>query len=289
MACRLQNLQVMINMATRIISAAVGLAIAIGVLFLSNTIVFNFAIAAIAVIMIHELLESCKCMQYKMHSVICYVFAAVMPFLVETDNMKVKYIFASLCILAMFLGYLGSHKKLSFDKLCFMMVITLLVSLSMSCIVSLKNLDDLHGVCYVILALAGAWLGDSGAYFVGTFLGKHKLCPEISPKKTVEGAIGGVITVGVVFIIYAFFYKLVQGARGYDFSVNYIYLMLMGIVCGMLGIVGDLSASLLKRQHNIKDFGKIMPGHGGLMDRFDSVLFVAPFMTFVLTSIKVFS
>lgn len=276
-------------MATRIISAVVGIAIAIVVLLLSNTLFFNFAISAINIIMVHELLSSCKCMQHKLHVVTCYVFAGVTPLLVETENMKIKYVFASVCILIMFLGFIGSHKKLNFDKLCLIMIITLLVSLSMSCIVSLKNLNSTHGVCYVILTLAGAWLGDSGAYFVGTFLGKHKLCPEISPKKTIEGAIGGVITVGVVFAVYGFFYQLIQKANGNIFEVNYLYLIVLGIICGVLGIVGDLSASLLKRQNNIKDFGKIMPGHGGLMDRFDSVLFVAPFMTFVLSSINVFN
>lgn len=278
----------MVCMATRIISAAIGIIIAIALLFLSNTFVFNLAVAAISVIMVHELLESCGCMKYRTHAAICFVYCSVMPFLTETDNMVIKYAFAALCIFGMFLGYIALHKNLSFDKLCIMLAVTLLVSLSMSCIVSLKNLDSLHGVCYVVMALAGAWLGDSGAYFVGTFFGKHKLCPEISPKKTIEGAIGGVISVGVVFAIYAFFYQMIQNARGYDFMVNYPYMIVLGLICGILGIVGDLSASLLKRQYNIKDFGRIMPGHGGLTDRFDSVLFVLPFMTFILNNLKVY-
>ena len=74
-----------------------------------------------------------------------------------------------------------------------------------------------------------------------------------------------------------------QGYRGYDFEVSYVFLAAMGFICGILGIIGDLSASLIKRQYGIKDFGNIMPGHGGLMDRFDSVLFVAPYMLFVLS------
>jgi phosphatidate cytidylyltransferase len=80
-----------------------------------------------------------------------------------------------------------------------------------------------------------------------------------------------------------------MGHFGVSFEVNYLWLVLMGIVCGVLGIVGDLSASLIKRQFGIKDFGNIMPGHGGLMDRFDSVLFVAPFMMFTLSHITLFS
>ncbi|MDE6598586.1 MAG: phosphatidate cytidylyltransferase [Oscillospiraceae bacterium] len=275
-------------MVTRIITAVVGIAIAIGVLFLSATPVFNLTVAAIAIVMLYELLSACKCIQHKFHSVVCFAFAAVMPFLLEIEDMEIKYIVSTLCIFLVFIGYIAEHKTITFEKICCMLAVTLLTTLSMCCIVSLKNLDETHGVCYVILCLAGAWLGDSGAYFVGTFLGKHKLCPEISPKKTVEGAIGGVITVGLVFAVYAFFYRMVMGYRGIPFEVNYLYLVLMGFGCGVLGIVGDLSASLIKRQFGIKDFGNIMPGHGGLMDRFDSVLFVAPFMMFMLSHFTLF-
>ncbi|MGN0674504.1 MAG: phosphatidate cytidylyltransferase [Oscillospiraceae bacterium] len=275
-------------MVTRIISAVVGIAIAIGILFLSATPVYNLAVSAIAVIMVYELLSACKCIQYKYHSIVCFIFAAVMPFLVEYEGMEIKYIVSSSCIFLMFAGYILYHKNISFEKFCCMLTSSLLSTLSMCCLVSLKNLDSVHGVCYIVLCLAGAWLGDSGAYFVGTFFGKHKLCPEISPKKTIEGAVGGVLTVGLVFAVYAFFYQLVQGYRGYIFEVNYFYLVILGIICGVLGIVGDLSASLIKRQFDIKDFGNIMPGHGGLMDRFDSVLFVAPFMMLTLSHINLF-
>ena len=275
-------------MITRIISAIVGIAVALGVLFLSATPVYNLAVAAITCIMVYEILSACKCIQHKFHSIVCLSFAAVMPFLVEYMEREATYFVSTGCILLLFIGQIANHKSVSFEKLCMMLASTLLVTLSMCCLVSLKNMDNIHGVCYIVLCLAGAWLGDSGAYFVGTFLGKHKLCPEISPKKTVEGAIGGVLTVGIVFAVYAFFYQLVQAQRGYVFEVNYIALVLMGIICGVLGIIGDLSASLIKRQFGIKDFGNIMPGHGGLMDRFDSVLFVAPFMMLTLSHIVLF-
>lgn len=276
-------------MVIRIISAAVGIVIAIGVLFLHATPVYNLVVAALAVIMLYELLSANKCLKHKLHSGVCFAFAAAMPFLTEyTEGMEIIYIFGTMCILIMFSGFIAKHKEISFEKFAYMFTVTLLTTLPMCCLISLENVDEVHGVCYIVLCLAGAWLGDSGAYFVGTFFGKHKLCPEISPKKTWEGAIGGVVTVGIVFAMYAFFYQLVQGQRGYNFDVNYIYLVVMGIICGVLGIIGDLSASLIKRQFGIKDFGNIMPGHGGLMDRFDSVLFVAPFMMFVLSHFTIF-
>lgn len=275
-------------MITRIITAVVGIAVAIGVLFLSATPVYNITVSLLTVIMLYELLSACGCIRYKFHSIVCVIFAAVMPFLVEFEGMEAKYLLGTSCILLIFIGYIADHKNITFEKICCMLAVTLLTTLSMCCLVSLKNLDKVHGVCYVILCLAGAWLGDSGAYFVGTFFGKHKLCPEISPKKTVEGAVGGIITVGIIFALYAFFYRLVQGYLGQSFEVNYPVLVLIGFACGVLGIVGDLSASLIKRQSGIKDFGNIMPGHGGIMDRFDSVLFVAPFMMFVLSHVTLF-
>ena len=276
-------------MVTRVISAVVGIAFAIVVLLLSATPVYDLVVAAISVILIYELFSAAGCLKYKFHCAVCFGFAVVTPFLVEyTDGMEFIWIISAVCTLLIFCGFIANHKSMNYEKLCYMVAATIFSVTPMCCLVSMKNLDTVHGICYIVLCLAGAWLGDSGAYFVGTSMGKRKLCPEISPNKTVEGAVGGVITVGIVFAVYAFFYHMVQGFRGYEFGVNYIYLVLMGLVCGGLGIIGDLSASLIKRQCGIKDFGNIMPGHGGLMDRFDSVLFVAPFMLFVLTHFSPF-
>jgi phosphatidate cytidylyltransferase len=166
----------------------------------------------------------------------------------------------------------------------------MLSTLSMCCLVMLLRSSSVHGVNYVVLCLAGAWLGDSGAYFVGSKFGKHKLCPNISPKKSVEGAIGGLITVAVVFVVYSLCYKLFMlHFMDIEFTVHYFSIAIIGLICGVLGIIGDLSASVIKRETGIKDFGKIMPGHGGMMDRFDSVLFVAPFMALTLTAVEIFT
>jgi phosphatidate cytidylyltransferase len=276
-------------MITRIISAFAGIIIGITVLFLSDTIVFSAAIAAISVIIVYELLNTCKCIQFKVHSAFCFAFAAVSPFIAQYGNIKLMYTLGAACVFGMFTAYILEHKRIVFDKLCFMIAASLLATISMCCLITLKNLSSVHGVCYIVLALAGAWLGDSGAYFVGTFFGKHKLCPEISPKKTIEGAVGGIVTTGVIFGIYGFFYHMFQTSRGIEFEVNYIALILIGMFCAVIGMIGDLSASLIKRQNDIKDFGKIMPGHGGLMDRFDSVLFVVPFMAILLSYLSIFN
>ena len=125
-----------------------------------------------------------------------------------------------------------------------------------------------------------AWFGDSGAYFAGTFFGKHKLCPNISPKKTFEGLVGGVVTVGIVTTILLVVYNnFILGEQ----QLSYPVLIPLSMVASLVGVVGDLSASVIKREYSVKDFGNIMPGHGGVLDRFDSVILVAPFLYVVMS------
>jgi phosphatidate cytidylyltransferase len=279
-------------MFKRIVSSFIGIALALTILYFSDTLIIDLGVALVSLRLVFEILRACDCLKFKAQSAVCFLFAAVNPFLFETVDkygMNITYIFASFCIFFMFLGYLSNYKDMHFDKICVMLATTLILSSSMTCVVALRRLSDPHGVSYVCLALAGAWLGDSGAYFAGSALGKHKLCPGISPKKTVEGAIGGILVPPLIFAVYGICYQYVQTLRGVpDFTVNYPALLVFGVVCGLLGIAGDLSASLLKRQYEVKDFGTIMPGHGGLMDRFDSVLFVLPFMTYAIAGIEIF-
>jgi phosphatidate cytidylyltransferase len=278
-------------MVKRLLSSFIGIALAIGVLFLSDTIVFNIAVSLISFIITYELLKANKCLDFKFQTGVCLGFAASMPIAAQNLSMELRYAFSLFCVFLLFCGMLRKHKSLSIEKLCYMIAVTILATLSITCLITLKNTSQLHGVCYVVLCLAGAWLGDAGAFFAGKKFGKHKLAPEISPKKTIEGAIGGVITVSIVFVIYSFCYaKFMTHFRMLNQTLepNYLLIAGIGLVCGVLGIVGDLSASVIKRQTGIKDFGNIMPGHGGLMDRFDSVLFVAPFMSLVLAHLEVF-
>ncbi len=124
-----------------------------------------------------------------------------------------------------------------------------------------------NGLKYVLLPFIIAWGSDIFAYFVGINFGKHKLCPEISPKKSVEGAIGGIVGSMVCVTIYHL---------AMHFQSNLILTILMGGVLSAAAQVGDLAFSMIKRYCKIKDFGKLLPGHGGILDRFDSVFFVTP-------------
>lgn len=136
-----------------------------------------------------------------------------------------------------------------------------------------------YGQYFIWLVLICAWGSDTSAYFTGIKLGRHKLIPELSPKKTIEGAVGGVIGATLLATIYAFIVEK-------TFMLTNVNIFLLSALTGSLGSVfaqlGDLAASAIKRYTNIKDFGNIVPGHGGVLDRFDSVILTAPIVYYVM-------
>ena len=135
---------------------------------------------------------------------------------------------------------------------------------------SVVRLIENVGIYCLGLVLVTAWITDTFAYVVGSLIGKHKLIPEISPKKTVEGSIGGIVFSMIGTMLYGLLISLFT-----DITPNYIVLAIAGLILSVISQVGDLIASLIKREHNVKDYGSILPGHGGIMDRFDSILSVS--------------
>jgi phosphatidate cytidylyltransferase len=147
---------------------------------------------------------------------------------------------------------------------------------------------NILGLLYILLALGSGWFADTGAYFTGMALGRHKLAPLISPKKTVEGAVGGIIINMICCSLTAYIFTLTAEKLNYmHLHVNYPLLIIISAAAAAAGILGDLSASIIKRQCKIKDFGNIMPGHGGVMDRFDSVLLTAPLIYLVSSAFNI--
>ncbi|MDR0984478.1 MAG: phosphatidate cytidylyltransferase [Ruminococcus sp.] len=162
------------------------------------------------------------------------------------------------------------------NKVFLLLPYTVMVILFTSLFYFIRNYDKEHGLFLLLLALCGGWFADSGAYFVGRKLGtkfiKKRLAPNISPKKTWEGFFGGVVTNMLIFPLIYFVYDTFVK----DFDIGYFAVILLGVICAVFGTLGDLLYSALKRKIKIKDFGRIMPGHGGILDRFDSVITIAP-------------
>lgn len=275
-------------MAKRILTAVVGIIYGVAVVyFLNGTFAYPLSVALISALSAHEFLTACDTgfKKFPVHYIFCQIFAVMLPMLTWFGAPESIRILTG-CIIGflMFAGFVADNKKLSFNKLCIMCTVTSLVAMASTCLITLLKLNPVHGPVFVTMSLMAAWLPDAGGYFVGSALGKHKLCPDISPKKTIEGAIGGGVVSCIVFVIFAFVYRAVMASAGIVFGVNIPILLLIVVLADVISIFGDLTASLVKREYGIKDFGNIFPGHGGMVDRFDSVYFVLPYIMFMLTA-----
>jgi phosphatidate cytidylyltransferase len=143
--------------------------------------------------------------------------------------------------------------------------------------------DREFGLYLLILTMYGPWISDVFAYFCGRLFGRHKLIPDVSPNKTVEGAIGGVVFCALAAMLYGFILTVVIGEIA---SVNYGALALIGALIAVISQIGDLIMSHIKRKYGIKDYGFVLPGHGGILDRFDSVLGVVPLVVILSELVK---
>lgn len=275
-------------MKTRIISGAVAILLLIGVVFLHATPIFGVAFSLIGCLMVYELFKAYKQEKRIAFLILSIVFTIILGMypvyyyyivlLVEYTSIIFVYIVISTVLL------LKEHTKTDIGTHFALCGYTAFIAFMVYSINAFERLISGFGLESLILTFCGAWLADTGAYFAGTFFGKHKLCPEISPKKTVEGLLGGIISNALLMMLAGYIVSLIRN----DVSVDYIRLAVAGVICAILGLIGDLLASLVKRSCGIKDFGKIMPGHGGALDRFDSMVFVAPFMGWFLSVFPVF-
>lgn len=267
------------NMIVRLITAAIGVVIALIVLFLHNTFVLPLAAGIIAAMCLFEYLRCTDLFRYKFASCSALVYALVYPFLQVGIIARYRPMLSIAAVCCLLADYVLHQKKMPERDIFALCTGVFLIPNAMASAVVLNHSHEQHGLAYLVLALGGAWLADTGAYFIGSVFGRAKLCPAISPKKTVVGFIGGIVTDVIFFGAFCAVYNSIMSAKGIAIGINWFAVVIIAMVCAVLGTLGDLAASVLKRQTGIKDYGKIMPGHGGVLDRFDSVLLVLPFFT----------
>lgn len=266
-------------MKTRVISAIVGIILLVIVLSFFQTPVLNVAIMALALMAMYEFLTATKISRNKLLSAAAFLVAACFPFVPMQKEMNLLPLFLLPYIAVLFLILLKCHQNTRVEDIALVFMMSIGIPLSLSSAVYLRDNNGYTlGLYYLLLALCCAWFSDTGAYFVGCKFGKHKLCPLVSPKKTVEGLVGGLSTCIVLNLLTAWIFVKVSAVMGAAMQVNYLRLLLISPFASLISVLGDLSFSLIKRQFGIKDFGNIMPGHGGVLDRFDSVLFTLPFV-----------
>lgn len=272
-------------MKQRVISGAVLILFcaAIVVFGQSFPIALNFVVALISLSSVFELLKAIDLLRQWQISLPALTIAFAVPFSTGETGMLCLY---ALFTIAVFLHLVLHHNEVSFSQVSSLYTMSVLIPVALRCMVLLRDIGGDQGSFYVLVAVFAAWVADAGAYFAGTLFGKHKLCPQISPKKTVEGAIGGVI-VNVLLIMLGG-YVFARFVYGGAVQPSYLALCLVGLLGAPISILGDLSFSLVKRSFHIKDFSKVIPGHGGILDRFDSVIFTAPFVYLLVQYLPLF-
>ena len=201
-------------------------------------------------------------------------YAAISAFLVSMWSFAGQNrALGTLLVVAEFAAYFGemmaSHVQLTFPKVAMCLVAALIIPYLLTSLVRIHSLR--LGRYYIIIPFVMAFMPDSGAYFAGRAFGKHKLAPVISPKKTIEGVLGGAVSGVLGMMLYAFVLD-----AGFDLTVNYAYAVIYGLAAAAGSVFGDLCFSVIKRQTGIKDYGNLIPGHGGILDRFDSMMVVGP-------------
>lgn len=260
-------------MKQRIITAVIGAALFIPIVWLGG-LPFTLLVYAMAAIGLFELLRMKGHTIFSVHGAIALsaLFVFLMPNqwsipLMETTGYT-KIDLALIAVLLLLIYTVVVKNRYTFEDAAFSIMGVLYIGIGFFYFIETR----MDGIEYVIYALLVIWTTDSGAYFTGKKFGKKKLWPDISPNKTIEGFIGGILTA----IIFALLFQWI-----YPISSSYTILVIVTILASIFGQMGDLVESALKRHYNVKDSGDILPGHGGILDRFDSLLFVLPLLHFL--------
>lgn len=279
-------------MKKRILTAAILIVLAVPLLIWSDTVVLNIFVSLISAIGMYELLSATKYIQNHTLTVFSIVYSAAIPFLFLLPSEERTGIFIGMVfvfVVALFMLLIFKNKRYRIEHISVAFMMANIVPLFLSSLIVLRRMPETMVVdarmdfVFMLLPILCVVLTDTFALFTGMLFGKHKLAPAVSPKKTIEGAIGGSVFGVLVFIAAGLISENVIGV-----DVDLPLLAVAGLLTSVIGQFGDLFMSVIKRHCNVKDFGNIMPGHGGVLDRFDSLIFAAPtFMLFIYALDKI--
>ena len=268
-------------MKTRIIAAAALLPLLLIIVLVLPGVYTGILFGLIAALGAYELLWGTGLVRHP-SLIVC---SSVMAFLVALWSCFGMPYPAALIGTLVFAGVLyaqmlASKGQITFTKLAICLAAGMLIPFMLTALVRLHSGEN--GRLLILIPFILAFSSDTGAYFTGSAIGKHKLAPSISPQKTVEGVVGGVVCAVIGMMVYCVVLQL-----AFQFRVNYIYGIIYGLLGSLAAVFGDLCFSAVKRQTGIKDYGNLIPGHGGVLDRFDSMSLVAPLTEALLLLIPV--
>lgn len=264
-------------MLTRVAVALVGLPVLLYVIYGASAWAIPVALSALSAMGVYEALWSTGFLKCSPR-VVAYsiLVSAAVPFWVYAGSpAHYAQLVLLVYVIALFAENIASENTIGLGRLGGGFLLALFVPYFLSAFVHLRGMENWR--FYVIFPFVTAFLSDIFALFGGMAFGKHKLAPKLSPKKTVEGAISGWLGAVGCCLIYGVVMQYV-----FQLEVNYLCLFLYGFLGGPVSQLGDLSFSYIKRQYGLKDFGNVFPGHGGVLDRFDSVIFCAPLIEILI-------
>ncbi|RJQ54298.1 MAG: phosphatidate cytidylyltransferase [Actinobacteria bacterium] len=258
------------NLRLRVLAGSVGIILLLGALFLGDA-PFALVIALVAGLALNEFYGLFRARHYRPNEVLGLSAGVAFPVAAYVFGLAGLPVVAFASVVAAFCWYVA-FSQTNFADMAITVAGSFYVGLLLSFLVLARSLDV--GVWLVLLILVATWVNDTAAYFVGVALGRSRLAPRVSPGKTWEGTIAGILAAGVVLAALAFFPYL-----------DLVERTILGVVVAAAGVAGDLAESRLKRELDVKDSGKAIPGHGGFLDRFDSLIFAAGTGYYLLTAL----
>lgn len=261
-------------MKQRVISGAVLVVILAAVLYLGGAVTCVF-MAAVSLVGNMELLRVYG-INKKLPGLVCYIATIVYYIAVYLDYREIIQPLMVIYLLMMLAVYVLTFPEYSDKQIVSAFMNFFYVSVMLSFVYMIRDMK--HGMVLVLLIFVSSWINDTFAYFVGRALGKHKMAPVLSPKKSIEGLIGGIAGAGVAGALFGVLFDAYVEPLGYA----PLLFAVVGAVGAVPAVIGDLAASAIKRNNDIKDYGKLIPGHGGILDRFDSIIFTAPIVYYLL-------
>lgn len=271
------------SLKTRVLTSVICAPVLI-IILLGPTLLVTLTVIAASVVGLYEYFKAVGLIEHRGLCVMGAIAAVIFP-IGLTLSIQETLISVYVYVVVLFLMMLIYNKRVKTSDIAMLLLGIIYIPYFLSYIIHIRTMD--YGRFFIWLVFLGAFSTDTCAYFAGKFFGKRKLWPEISPKKTVAGAVGGVAGAGIIFVIFGLvvnnlFASVLDGKQ-----FNLLLLFILGLIAAVISEIGDLAASSIKRQYNIKDFGNLLPGHGGILDRCDSIIFVAPTIFLFLYNIPV--
>jgi phosphatidate cytidylyltransferase len=270
-------------MRSRLIIAAIFIPILLILFIFVPILGLAILFSAVSMIAVYEVLCATGLMKHRRIQLYSLIYSGCVPFWVYygADGSVGA---TGLCIytILLFIETIVDRKRITFEKIGTTAFVAFIIPYFFSSFVRLGRME--LGRFFALLPLLIAFISDAGGLFFGLMFGRHKLAPELSPKKSVEGAVGSVIVSLLASILYGVIVRF-----GFKIAVSFPLMCVYAVLGSVVSQFGDLCFSFIKRQYGIKDFGRMLAGHGGIMDRFDSVFFCAPFIEMLVMLIPVFS